>query len=365
MTRTRILVIIIFVVTVGLGAAAVYIGMRLGQEDEVTPEGSGAASQEVWDASLVKTEQEREAFAAKWRTLEESDDFSFETAKAFALGEGARFRSDAPILSVADETLYGRDLNYYLFFHAYNSYISAGALTDADVDPIIDKMISDSIVLQKAAELALITLSDDVFNNLNKNFTQRNTMITNNKDRVMEEYVEIVEGEAIFIWYRNSVVPVDVETGREVAERKINELYELLNSGEITMVEAADRISNDQEILQQADPNAADNAYYAFRTEKNMIIPAFDDPDLESQLWALGEGQMSNVLVGKVNATKESLEAQGFDVADDFDENRDMYFTIIKVNKRSAGSKYESTDEFDLQEPDASVNEGESEILLQ
>lgn len=364
MSRGRLIVFLILLVTIALGGAAIFIGMRLGQDQDISPGESGAASQEVWDASLVKTAQERETFAKKWADLEAASGYTFEKAKAFALGEGARFRSDAPILKVETETLYGRDLNYYLFFHAYNAYTSAVALTDADVDPIIDRMISDSLILQKAEELGLATLGEDVFNALEKNYTKRNRLITNHSDRVLEEFVEVIEGEAIFIWYRNSVIPADVETGREVAQRKINELYTRLNAGEITMWEAAEIIKNDNEIKTKADPTAEGNAYYEFRTQRGEIIPAFDDPDLESQLWALGQGQMSKVLVGKLPWTREELEASDVEVPENYESIRDLYFCIIKVNKRSSGTKYKSDEEFQVNEPSASVSSGESEILL-
>lgn len=363
--RSRTVVVFLLLITLALGGAAIFIGNRLSQERQVTPEESEAASQEVWDASLVKTAEARTAFTKKWDDFEASGSFSFEAAKTFALGEGARFKSDAPILKAEAETLYGRDLNYYLFFHAYNTYTSAGALTDADVDPIIDMMISDSLVLQKAQELGLVTLTDEVFNSLEKNYTRRNEMIAEHKERVLEEFVETTEGEAIFIWYRNSVVPVDVETGKEVAQRKINELYSRLQSGEIDMKQAADIISNDQEILTKADPTAAANAYYKFRTEKGAELTAFDDPDLEEQLWALGEGQLSQVLVGKIPYTKEELEQlMSTALPDDFDSKRDLYFCIIKVNKRSAGKKYESTTEFDEKEPGDSLQTGDSDVLF-
>ena len=165
--RKKLMTVLIVVAVIALGGGAAYVAWTLSKTDDVTPGDSSAASQEVWNAEIVTTSEERIALAAKWEKWEDDEEFTFAKAKGYAVGEGARFKNDQKIMTVGAETLYGADLNYYMVLFNFDKYKSTDALTDGDVDPVIDKMISDSLILQKAAELNLVELSGTFYNSIN------------------------------------------------------------------------------------------------------------------------------------------------------------------------------------------------------
>lgn len=365
-SRKLYFVIGVFVLPILFGVIAFVVGKNLrGDKDKDIDIDTKPSSEESWTVSRVQTPEARKEFAQKWENYLASKPLDIDDALGYVSGEGARFKSDYEIMRVKDETLFGEDLNYYLAFFSFDTYSASTALTHTDIDPMLYKIISDSLILQKAQALGLVNLDNDVFDSIKKDYAKRNLLITQYFDKAIEEYVKTAEGEAIFIWYRNSVVPVDVKIGKEVARRKIDELYTRLQVGQISMKEAADIISSDQEILTKADPTAAANAYYSFRAQKGSLMPVFDDPDLENQLWSLSEGQLSEVLIGKIPYTKQEFESL-YDVvpAQDYEDIRDLYYCIIKLNKLSNGTLYVNQQDFEENAPKNSIQEGETELFI-
>lgn len=346
--RRSVLFAVLLIVTVALGAGAIYVGIQLQEQPDLSPEETAAASQQVWDAEIPRNQTERLQFASRWEPIKVK---SFEEQKAFLDGEGARFRSEAPILNVGNETLYGRDLNYYMFLLQFETYVSSEALTDADVDQGLNVLINHSLILQKAEELGLTTLSNNVYNDPKKNFTDRNRLVTKMLPKVEPYVIETIEAEVISIWFRNNIVPVSVEEGKKIAKAKIDDLWERIDSEKITMKEAGDIIIADNEIETKVDPAADGNAYASFTAQRDGF-PAFNSDELNRQLWSLGEGQMTNVIT-VTNA-----------IADPEFEGEEIFFAIIKVNKRTLGEGFGSTDDYFEKAADEAVKEGEASINI-
>lgn len=252
-------------------------------------------------------------------------------------------------------------------FNFFDKYTSSSPLRDEDVDPGIDILISDSLILQRASEEFGLRLERTFYNSNLKDFQTRNKVVEEYRERVSKLYVESIEAEAIFIWFNNSILPAGATTqsAKSVAENKINQIYEQLINNRITMQEAGALISQDQEILTKADPNASSNAYVKISAEKGGI-PPLKDPALVEQLFALGEGQYSRVLIGKLFISDEEFaslqNSQGFNPES---RNQELFFTILKVNSRSLGRKYQTTEEFLDKEPSDSITKGDSEVLIQ
>lgn len=348
----RIFIVLALIFTVLLGGLAAWIGWRITQGLPILPWESGAASQEVWNAEVPKTQEERIAFANGWKQLQESPDFTFEKAKEYALAEGGRFAADTPILTVGEETLYGNDLNYYMILHRYSDYVSSEPLPEAELDFVLDILITDSGLLQEASKIDLIDLTDDIYNTPNKDYTKRNLLATEARDLLADKVVQKIDFEYITIWYQNTDVPVSKESGKALAQTKMDALYSKIESGEITMKEAGEMIDADAEIGTKIDPAYQNNSYsYIERWEKGLDF--FNDPELEHQLWSLGEGQFTKVLTGI-----------------DSEINDDAFFIVIRMVKRnisleeSTGASVKESTE-DLVNDTRDAAEKESEILIQ
>ncbi len=349
MKSKRILVLILLLVTVVAGVGAVYVGQVL-QQQSTTPTDTAAASAQVWDAELLKNQTQRDAFAASWKAI---DGRSFAEKKAFVDKGGARFKSDTDILHVGTETLYGRDLNYYMFLLQYDVYTSSRVLTDADVDKGLGVLINNSLILQKAQELGLTPLDSSVFNSVNKDFRKRNELVTQMIPQVSKYFVDTAEGEAIAIAFNNNFIPVSVEEGRKIAKAKIDELYTKVTTGKLTMLQAASEIANDKEILTKVDPAAVSNSYDQFTAEKGGD-QVFIDPAMNDSIFSLGEGQYSQVLVAK-NPVDPTFGDQS---------GKEYAFMIIKVNKRSFATAFGSTQDLFNKAPDQSIKSGTSVINI-
>jgi hypothetical protein len=337
--------IITFTLTVLLAIGALYLGWRLTQE-QVAPEESAAASEEVWSAEKfhannintyfpgLTLDQALAEFAAGWDELEASPDFSFETAKAYALGEGGRFIADQAIMTVGSETLYGNDLNYFLFIFNYQEYTAAATLSDPVVNSSLDRMIEQSLVLQVAQrEGYLDSLSSDIFNSTAKNLTSRNNLVRSQLANVEDLLVQSVTFETLTLYYDNIRLSDDddstlvssrdesltKEQAKEQAQEIMNGLLEQLSAGSITMEEAVNLLLENPQVL-LIDSVAEQNAYgsgLSVPIDTNPFGSEDRDGDqvLHEELRSLGEGQFSLVV----------------------QDESDTRFVIIRVTKRTAG----------------------------
>lgn len=337
--------IITFAITVLLAIGALYLGWRLTQQ-QVAPEESSAASEEVWSAEKfhanniqtyypgLTLDQALAEFAAGWDELEASPNFSFETGKEYALGEGGRFIGDQAIMTVGGETLYGNDLNYFLFIFNYQEYTAAATLSDPVVNSALDRIIEQSLVLQVAQREGYIeSLENDIFNSVAKNLTTRNNLVRSQLDNVEDLLVQSVSFETVTLYYDNIRVSDDddstvvssrdesltKEQAKEQAQEIMNGLYEQLSAGTITMEAAANLLLENPQVL-LIDSVAEQNAY---GSGNNVAIDSnpfgSDDRDgdqvLYEELKSLGEGQFSLVV----------------------QDESDTRFVIIQVTKRTAG----------------------------
>jgi hypothetical protein len=224
------------------------------------------------------------------------------------------------IARVGDENIYQKDLD-----HEIASY---PAIPGVNVEKILlDKLVSDSIVLQAAKEDGL-TVDDSVFNSPDKNYAKRVEILKT----IREEHAENapLQGSVISIWFFNTKPgAIGYEAGKELAFEKISAVHQQVKSGAITMEEAAYQIKNDSS-LASVDPAYRSNAYFTFNSDGDEPI-TFDE-GFNSVLASLKSGEISDVYLAKDKRldTGELIDAlymfakvetsRSSDTASDFDD---------------------------------------------
>ncbi len=264
--------------------------------------------------------QDLAVFAQIWQQAL-SQNLSFEEYKSLALTTGGRF-ANTPVLKVGQETIYGNDLNYLALFYAFDDYVKAAPLSQPVLNRLADLAMEDSMWLQKAAERGLLNLKPEVFNSAEKNYTERNRLITLAPQALGLAMIERISGEAVAIWFNNDGSPQEltVSERKALAYQKIKLIHDRILAGEINFKQAGEIIANDSQIGQQLDKAYKNNAYMSFSQLSRNEGP-FSFENLNDEVWSLGEGQVSGILVGK---DSNSLEAEA--------EN---LYLIVKVDQRS------------------------------
>jgi hypothetical protein len=125
----------------------------------------------------------------------------------------------SPFLKVGQETLYRDDYN-----RESNSYPLK--IDDTAKNTIRTKMIEDSIILQAGQKEGLIELTSDIFNNRNKNYTNRLKAVELVKSKVGARQ-ETITVELFALWFYNTQpAEIGLEKGKQIAFQK-NERHSL------------------------------------------------------------------------------------------------------------------------------------------
>jgi len=254
---------------------------------------------------------------------------SFADYKKLTLGECGRFKN-VPILKIGEETLYGNDLNYLFLFYHFQDYTSASKIPQEALNKVVDEATSDSVILQEAIKENLLTSSVEFFNSSDKDYTTRNEKINFAKQSLSDKFVQKISGETISIWFNNDVSPLGVEQGKKLALAKMQDLQQKIKSGQLTFAQAGEAIKNDAEIGQKIDPAYKNNAHFIFSDIEKGKGP-FTMENLNQEAWSLGEGQESDIVIGKA-ATANGQQSE-------------QLYMIIKINKRTGEAKAANTDE--------------------
>ncbi len=179
--------------------------------------------------------------------------------------------ADKIILKVGEENIYEKDLDTELAYFP-------GKKTLTTKERLLKKLIKDSIVLQAAKTDGLITLSDSVFNSLNKNYLQR-VQLVSSVTQLIENKQKSLSGNIISIWFDNTQPgPAGYNKGKEIALQKITQLQAAVKNKQITIEQAGQQIIQDTN-LAQVDPSYAANAILPFSvntTDKISFDPTFD-----------------------------------------------------------------------------------------
>jgi hypothetical protein len=179
---------------------------------------------------------------------------------------------------------------------------------------MLDKIISDSIILQGGEELRLLKLSPEIFDSSTKNYTKRIQTVEAVKTAV-EKAENRTRGSIISIWYFNNGItgPLGYEKSKELAFQKISALHADIIAGKMTMDQAADAIRNDSS-LEQLDKVYQQNASIKFDVKPNEAITF--DSEFNAVIRRLKAGQTSDVFSAKAAVpTKKGLQEVVYMVA--------------------------------------------------
>lgn len=193
------------------------------------------------------------------------------------------------IAKVGEENIYQRDLDIELL--AYPKIKPLDQLKQF----LLQKVASDSAILQGGKADGLITLDQTTFNSVNKDYAKRVKLIQDIKQKVAAQTNQI-SGTIISIWFFNDRVgSLGYDKAKSVAFDKISKLQSDVASGKITIDQAASQIQNDSS-LAQLDTNYKGNAKYDFSLANLSLL----DPNMKG----LAANQASNVFIGKSSQPK-------------------------------------------------------------
>jgi len=310
-----------------------------------------AASEEVTNTETSRTSTEWGIFNQKWQTLIQDSSKNWSDYVAFAQANGARYDCSAPIMTVGKETLYGCDLNAYYALYNTPSYVRPEGISpqDSELNQVLDKMITDSGMLQKAEELGMITLDETIFNSSSKDIYKRFDALKTIRPQLEDQFIKTFDFEFISIYFHNEVDPeIPVAQAQAVAKQKMDVLYQKVQSGELTMAEAgaqikADAITGDNTnvSLAKMDRLYQQNAYGEI-VGKAFDDAVFTDYTLDEEIKSLGEGQMSTVrLCRDQQFTPEQFQTDPNSIIEA--PFIDSCYIIFKVNKINFGVNGESS----------------------
>ena len=325
---------ILILVLVLAAAGVVFIYDRFLRED------TGKGEMEPWEEDLVAVMRSYEVewdeddveIWQEWKTM------PLELSLDYAFYQLPRFEYNHIVMKVGEENIYTQDFSYRLFVHHNKIFTSGAEISDEVLLDIAEEIIEGSVILQKGEDEGYNVLSEDVFNAVYKDYEARNILIYSILDSVPEQEVS---GEAIYAWFHNATAPeIGVSAAREYAEEIISDLHERISSEEITMEEAGDILRNDSG-MRSIDPGLEGNAYRKFVISGETT--AFYDPDVQKAVLSLGEGQVSDVILGQDKDKEE--------------EEYDAYFVIVYVDDRkNAGYSYEEWYADALQRYEITIN---------
>lgn len=345
--RSRTVYIVLIILTFVLGGLAIWIGWRLSTEDTVTPEGTEAASEQVTNADKLKTQAQRDDFAARWEKFVEDKTHDIWDYIKYALtDEGGRYECDTVIMdNVGDETLYGCDLNVVFVIHDFQTYTSSEAINaqNSGLNTVLDELITQSGLLQKAAELDVFSLDSTFFNAPTKDHIKRLDRVSLARDEIGDLFIKTVDFEAIVIYFHNQKDPlIPIGQAQQAAKNKMDLLYARLQNGEITMEQAGEEISSDNITgdttgvsLSDLDPVFGLNAYMKI-TGHQFDQQIFVDSTYDEELKSLGEGQISTVRLFKDFKFEDEDIAKQL-LVEDTAEMVDSGYIIFKLNKINFG----------------------------
>lgn len=359
--RPKFGIIIILILTVALSAAAIWVGIRLGNQNKVDPDDSQAASEQVTNADKLKTQEQRDAFNDRWKAFIADTSNTWEDYVEFAISEdGSRYECDTVIMDkVGEETIYGCDLNVLFALYELNMYMSSEAIgpQNETLNKVLDTLITQSGMLQVAEDEDLLTLDATIFNSTSKDYIARINKVGDVKVVLGDRFIKRIDFKGIIIYFHNEQPPTEIslDEAKKAAKTKIDTLYARLKAKEITMEQAGSEIMADKIIgdtsgisMEKLDPVYKDNAYFEI-VGHEFNYPLLVEGQFDSELKSLGEGQISTVLTLKDYVIPESTVDSG-----DFGglQMVDSAYVIVEAGKIYFGveNNYEAGSQEELEE---------------
>lgn len=223
----------------------------------------------------------------------------------------------AAVMKVGEELIYQQDFDFEKSQYPPVQGVDINKL-------LVDKIITDSIILQAAKADGVITLDNSVFNSKNKNYLNRVKLIKQIK-KTINEKSDSISGSYVTIWFFNDVAPkIGLEKAKQIALEKITKIHADVKVGKLTMKEAGEVIAKDNS-LEDIDPAHASNAYYEFTKKTNEKFST--DPKIDALVSSLKEGEISDVYLAKATPFTLGKETEAL-------------YKFIQVDKKISSGKF-------------------------
>jgi len=221
----------------------------------------------------------------------------FDVGEILKPGKG-QVAQEEKVAKVGEETLYGSDFNYELLLY-FPQEASLLVLSEETKNKVLSQLIEKSIMLQSAKKRGLIELTDEAFNNPNKDFVLRNELSEEAKEKLTEEVEDKISVAGIFMFFYNQQPPaMGIEKAKELTRSTMEVFHKDLLAGRITLEGAAKKISEDKS-LAEIDSIYYANAYGEF-IDRNRASPIGGAVNQKNNdlLWELKKGELSPILLG-------------------------------------------------------------------
>jgi hypothetical protein len=163
-------------------------------------------------------------------------------------------------------------------------------------------MIEDSIILQAGQKEGLIELTSDIFNNRNKNYTNRLKAVELVKSKVGARQ-ETITVELFALWFYNTQpAEIGLEKGKQIAFQKMSAIHSQLKTKKIDSKQAADLIKSDTS-LAQLDKAYVSNAYSEVTATPEEHL-TFDN-EFDAKIRALQPGDITDLYLAKFSYKKD------------------------------------------------------------
>jgi hypothetical protein len=236
------------------------------------------------------------------------------------------------IAKVGEEFIFQQDLDNELSSYPIKKNPNARQL-------LLNKIATDSIVLQGAAEDKVITLDPTVFNSPNKDYLKRIQLVDMAKNLINNQ-ADGIQGRIISVWFYNNglIGPLGYNKSKEIAYEKISQLQADVKNQKITINQAAEKITQDV-TLDQIDKAYKTNASFKFDAKKGQQITFV--PEFDQLLWQLPEGGVTDVFLAKDNEgdKKEALYLFG-QVSKKINSNKTSFNSWLPVKQKAYETIY-------------------------
>jgi hypothetical protein len=222
--------------------------------------------------------------------------------------------TDTVILSVGKEKIYQKDYDTELMYYPDKNNPAVRKM-------LLDKLVTESIILQAGKKEGIIPLDATVFNNPNKDYLKRIKFVEQVK-RGIDQEADTIEGTIVSIWFYNNdwTGPVGYDEAKKIVLEKISALYNQVKTKKITIDQAGEIIKNDTS-LASIDKAYQNNAIAHFSVHPDEPISLSQEYD--QKLRKLQSGELSEIYLASI---KE----------DETKKIRDAVYLFGMVTKRKA-----------------------------
>lgn len=210
------------------------------------------------------------------------------------------------IAKIGKENIYQSDYDFYL-----NSFFNNRKTTNqlSLKKTVLDKIAFDSIILQELVVKPPLSTSD-IFNNPDKNITERNIQIEKTKEKINTDIVGKISFEAIRIYFKNTPGPtprMNQEKAKALALKHMQSIHLKLKNNEINLAGAGKEIEKITE-LAQIDSVYISNAYIKV-TDKLLSEKIFEHFTTDEIIKKMPVGQLSEIITVKEGSPQTPHEA--------------------------------------------------------